>query len=175
MWKPFCRGRCEFSPSARAPAVCCSAVRSVHGWVNLGPCVSACALGQCLGNQLLVLSAQPGHLVVSQQVPPRDQSAQVSLGNSFLFQKRHRSNDSTASGRDRSHSCDSAEALPCKVKEEPWLQEMCNAFLQQYIQYLQSMGFILVQVRPPSPTTRRSVMFWEACWRKAHTLSHALV
>ncbi|KAM6262721.1 KICSTOR complex protein SZT2 isoform 1-T1 [Porphyrio hochstetteri] len=68
--------------------------------------------------------------------------------------KRHRSNDSTASGRDRSHSCDSAEALPCKVKEEPWLQEMCNAFLQQYIQYLQSMGFILVQVRPPSPTTR---------------------
>ncbi|KAJ7401941.1 Protein SZT2 [Pitangus sulphuratus] len=71
-------------------------------------------------------------------------------------QKRHRSNDSTASGRDRSHSCDSAESLPCKVKEEPWLQEMCNAFLQQYIQYLQSMGFILVQVRPPSPTTRSS-------------------
>ncbi|XP_064372150.1 KICSTOR complex protein SZT2 isoform X5 [Dromaius novaehollandiae] len=70
--------------------------------------------------------------------------------------KRHRSNDSTASGRDRSHSCDSTEALPCKLKEEPWLQEMCNAFLQQYIQYLQSMGFILVQVRPPSPTTRSS-------------------
>ncbi|KFV68484.1 Protein SZT2, partial [Dryobates pubescens] len=70
--------------------------------------------------------------------------------------KRHRSNDSTASGRDRSHSCDSTEALPCKGKEEPWLQEMCNAFLQQYIQYLQSMGFILVQVRPPSPTTRSS-------------------
>ncbi|KAM8805626.1 KICSTOR complex protein SZT2 [Eudromia elegans] len=68
--------------------------------------------------------------------------------------KRHRSNDSTASGRDRSHSCDSTEALPCKLKEEPWLQEMCNAFLQQYIQYLQSMGFILVQVRPPSPTAR---------------------
>ncbi|XP_074988028.1 KICSTOR complex protein SZT2 isoform X10 [Caretta caretta] len=65
--------------------------------------------------------------------------------------KRHRSSDSTASGRDRSHSCDSAEVLPCKLKEEPWLQEMCNAFLQQYIQYLQSMGFILVQVRPPSP------------------------
>ncbi|XP_067997638.1 KICSTOR complex protein SZT2 isoform X2 [Melanerpes formicivorus] len=70
--------------------------------------------------------------------------------------KRHRSNDSTASGRDRSHSCDSTESLPCKGKEEPWLQEMCNAFLQQYIQYLQSMGFILVQVRPPSPTTRSS-------------------
>ncbi|XP_030427546.1 KICSTOR complex protein SZT2 isoform X14 [Gopherus evgoodei] len=65
--------------------------------------------------------------------------------------KRHRSSDSTASGRDRSHSCDSAEVLPCKLKQEPWLQEMCNAFLQQYIQYLQSMGFILVQVRPPSP------------------------
>nr|XP_033772051.1 KICSTOR complex protein SZT2 isoform X2 [Geotrypetes seraphini] len=66
--------------------------------------------------------------------------------------KRHRSNDSTASGRDRSHSCDSLEMLPCKLKEEPWLQEMCNTFMQQYVQYLQSMGFILVQVRPPSPT-----------------------
>ncbi|XP_067423935.1 KICSTOR complex protein SZT2 [Emydura macquarii macquarii] len=70
--------------------------------------------------------------------------------------KRHRSSDSTASGRDRSHSCDSAEVLPCKLKEEPWLLEMCNAFLQQYIQYLQSMGFILVQVRPPSPTRSTS-------------------
>uniref|UniRef100_A0A8C3N101 Uncharacterized protein n=1 Tax=Geospiza parvula TaxID=87175 RepID=A0A8C3N101_GEOPR len=75
-------------------------------------------------------------------------------GCSHSVCKRHRSNDSTASGRDRSHSCDSADALPCKGKEEPWLQEMCNAFLQQYIQYLQSMGFILVQVRPPSPTAR---------------------
>jgi len=47
---------------------------------------------------------------------------------------------------------------------------MCNAFLQQYIQYLQSMGFILVQVRPPSPTTRRSVIFWEPrCWNRADT------
>uniref|UniRef100_A0A8C3F5R6 SZT2 subunit of KICSTOR complex n=1 Tax=Chrysemys picta bellii TaxID=8478 RepID=A0A8C3F5R6_CHRPI len=75
---------------------------------------------------------------------------------SLVFQKRHRSSDSTASGRDRSHSCDSAEVLPCKLKEEPWLQEMCNAFLQQYIQYLQSMGFILVQVRPPSPARSAS-------------------
>ncbi|XP_029474648.1 KICSTOR complex protein SZT2 isoform X2 [Rhinatrema bivittatum] len=65
--------------------------------------------------------------------------------------KRHRSNDSTASGRDRSHSCDSLETLPCKLKEEPWLQELCSTFMQHYIQYLQSMGFILVQVRPPSP------------------------
>uniref|UniRef100_A0A8C3T1F6 SZT2 subunit of KICSTOR complex n=1 Tax=Chelydra serpentina TaxID=8475 RepID=A0A8C3T1F6_CHESE len=54
------------------------------------------------------------------------------------------------------HSCDSAEVLPCKLKEEPWLQEMCSAFLQQYIQYLQSMGFILVQVRPPSPARSAS-------------------
>ncbi|XP_078074903.1 SZT2 subunit of KICSTOR complex isoform X3 [Mustelus asterias] len=66
--------------------------------------------------------------------------------------KRHRSNDSTASGRDRSHSCDSVETMPFKLKEEQWLGEISNAFMQQYIQYLQSMGFILVQVRPPSPT-----------------------
>ncbi|XP_014835309.1 PREDICTED: protein SZT2-like [Poecilia mexicana] len=41
--------------------------------------------------------------------------------------------------------------LPSRIKEEPWLLEISNNFLQQYIQYLQSMGFILVQVRPPSP------------------------
>ncbi|XP_048353115.1 KICSTOR complex protein SZT2 isoform X1 [Sphaerodactylus townsendi] len=66
--------------------------------------------------------------------------------------KRHHSNDSTASSRDRSHSCDSTEGLPCRTKDEAWLLELCHAFLQQYIQYLQSMGFILVQVRPTSPT-----------------------
>ncbi|KAK5869415.1 hypothetical protein PBY51_024133 [Eleginops maclovinus] len=65
--------------------------------------------------------------------------------------KRHRSNDSTASGRDRSYSTDSADMLPSRLKEEAWLQEISSTFLQQYVQYLQSMGFILVQVRPQSP------------------------
>uniref|UniRef100_A0A672N7A4 SZT2 subunit of KICSTOR complex n=1 Tax=Sinocyclocheilus grahami TaxID=75366 RepID=A0A672N7A4_SINGR len=59
--------------------------------------------------------------------------------------------DSTASGRDRSYSMDSADMLPSRLKEEPWLQEISSMFLQQYVQYLQSMGFILVQVRPQSP------------------------
>ncbi|XP_053717013.1 KICSTOR complex protein SZT2 isoform X1 [Synchiropus splendidus] len=65
--------------------------------------------------------------------------------------KRHRSNDSTASGRDRSYSTDSADMLPSRLKEEPWLLDISSTFLQQYVQYLQSMGFILVQVRPQSP------------------------
>ncbi|XP_035504823.1 KICSTOR complex protein SZT2 isoform X3 [Scophthalmus maximus] len=65
--------------------------------------------------------------------------------------KRHRSSDSTTSGRDRSYSTDSADILPSRRKEEPWLLEICSTFLQQYVQYLQSMGFILVQVRPQSP------------------------
>lgn len=73
-----------------------------------------------------------------------------------IYQKRHRSSDSTASGRDRSYSTDSAEMLPSRLKEEPWLLEISSSFLQQYVQYLQSMGFILVQVRPQSPA-RRSV------------------
>ncbi|KAF7203797.1 KICSTOR complex protein SZT2 isoform X2 [Nothobranchius furzeri] len=67
------------------------------------------------------------------------------------LKKRHRSSDSTASGRDRSYSTDSSEMLPSRLKEEPWLLEISSNFLQQYVQYLQSMGFILVQVRPPSP------------------------
>ncbi|XP_045905666.1 KICSTOR complex protein SZT2 isoform X11 [Micropterus dolomieu] len=65
--------------------------------------------------------------------------------------KRHCSSDSTASSRDRSYSTDSADMLPSRLKEEPWLLEISNTFLQQYVQYLQSMGFILVQVRPQSP------------------------
>ncbi|XP_069378746.1 KICSTOR complex protein SZT2 isoform X8 [Paralichthys olivaceus] len=65
--------------------------------------------------------------------------------------KRHRSSDSTASGRDRSYSTDSADMMPNRLKEEPWLLDICSTFLQQYVQYLQSMGFILVQVRPQSP------------------------
>ncbi|XP_042078063.1 KICSTOR complex protein SZT2 isoform X8 [Haplochromis burtoni] len=68
-----------------------------------------------------------------------------------LEKKRHRSSDSTASGRDRSYSTDSADMLPGRLKEESWLLEISSTFLQQYVQYLQSMGFILVQVRPQSP------------------------
>ncbi|XP_075997679.1 KICSTOR complex protein SZT2 isoform X4 [Genypterus blacodes] len=68
-----------------------------------------------------------------------------------LVKKRHRSSDSMASGRDRSYSTDSADMLPSRLKEEPWLLEISSVFLQQYVQYLQSMGFILVQVRPQSP------------------------
>lgn len=71
-----------------------------------------------------------------------------------VCQKRHRSSDSTASGRDRSYSTDSADMLPGRLKEEPWLLEISSTFLQQYVQYLQSMGFILVQVRPQSPARR---------------------
>ncbi|XP_041861304.1 KICSTOR complex protein SZT2 isoform X2 [Melanotaenia boesemani] len=71
--------------------------------------------------------------------------------NQPVVKKRHCSSDSTASGRDRSYSTDSAEMLPSRLKEEPWLLEISSNFLQQYVQYLQSMGFILVQVRPQSP------------------------
>ncbi|XP_036834349.1 KICSTOR complex protein SZT2-like [Oncorhynchus mykiss] len=65
--------------------------------------------------------------------------------------KRHHSSDSTATGRDRSYSTDSVDKLPNRLREGPWLQDISNTFLQQYVQYLQSMGFILVQVRPQFP------------------------
>uniref|UniRef100_A0A8B9LKH5 SZT2 subunit of KICSTOR complex n=1 Tax=Astyanax mexicanus TaxID=7994 RepID=A0A8B9LKH5_ASTMX len=64
------------------------------------------------------------------------------------FSRRHRSSDSAASMRERSLSTDSADS---RLKEEPWLQELSHTFLQQYVQYLQSLGFILVQIRPQSP------------------------
>ena len=78
----------------------------------------------------------------------------------FLYgwQKRHCSSDSAASGRDRSYSTDSADTIPSRLKEESWLLELSNTFLQQYIQYLQSTGFILVQIRPQSPA-RKLVLY----------------
>uniref|UniRef100_A0A4W5P2D4 Uncharacterized protein n=1 Tax=Hucho hucho TaxID=62062 RepID=A0A4W5P2D4_9TELE len=77
---------------------------------------------------------------------------QRSAQSNMPISKRHRSSDSTASGRDRSYSTDShADMLPSRLREAPWLQDISNTFLQQYVQYLQSMGFILVQVRPQSP------------------------
>ncbi|KAI4886625.1 hypothetical protein NFI96_012743, partial [Prochilodus magdalenae] len=65
-----------------------------------------------------------------------------------LAKKRHRSSDSAASSRERSLSTDSADV---RLRDEPWLQELSHTFLQQYVQYLQSLGFILVQIRPQSP------------------------
>ncbi|XP_032809002.2 KICSTOR complex protein SZT2 isoform X1 [Petromyzon marinus] len=40
---------------------------------------------------------------------------------------------------------------------EAWLLELCTAFIQQYVQYLQSLGFILVHLRPSTPARRSSV------------------
>uniref|UniRef100_A0A3Q3F4P2 SZT2 subunit of KICSTOR complex n=1 Tax=Labrus bergylta TaxID=56723 RepID=A0A3Q3F4P2_9LABR len=68
--------------------------------------------------------------------------------------KQHRPPSWISSGRDRSYSTDSGDMLPSRLKEEPWLLEISGTFLQQYVQYLQSMGFILVQVRPQSPAPR---------------------
>ncbi|XP_029606535.1 KICSTOR complex protein SZT2 isoform X2 [Salmo trutta] len=81
----------------------------------------------------------------------RKQIQEEQIVQTQQVKKRHCSSDSTASGRDRSYSTDSADMLPSRLREEPWLQDISNTFLQQYVQYLQSMGFILVQVRPQSP------------------------
>uniref|UniRef100_A0A4W5P9H7 SZT2 subunit of KICSTOR complex n=1 Tax=Hucho hucho TaxID=62062 RepID=A0A4W5P9H7_9TELE len=82
----------------------------------------------------------------------RKQIQEEHIVHTQQVKKRHRSSDSTASGRDRSYSTDShADMLPSRLREAPWLQDISNTFLQQYVQYLQSMGFILVQVRPQSP------------------------
>uniref|UniRef100_A0A8C9RR21 SZT2 subunit of KICSTOR complex n=1 Tax=Scleropages formosus TaxID=113540 RepID=A0A8C9RR21_SCLFO len=60
--------------------------------------------------------------------------------------------EGTHPGRDASLcNTDAADMLPSRLREEAWLQDISNTFLQQYVQYLQSIGFILVQVRPPSP------------------------
>ncbi|XP_047581362.1 KICSTOR complex protein SZT2 isoform X2 [Lutra lutra] len=70
-------------------------------------------------------------------------------------QRRHRP-ESGAGSREAPTSCESLDAPPPGAREEPWLKELSLAFLQQYVQYLQSMGFVLVPLRPPSPARSTS-------------------
>uniref|UniRef100_A0A8C7BGF6 SZT2 subunit of KICSTOR complex n=1 Tax=Neovison vison TaxID=452646 RepID=A0A8C7BGF6_NEOVI len=70
-------------------------------------------------------------------------------------QRRHRP-ESGAGSREAPTSCESSDAPPPGAREEPWLKELSLAFLQQYVQYLQSMGFVLVPLRPPSPARSTS-------------------
>ena len=39
--------------------------------------------------------------------------------------------------------------------EEAWHKELRSAYLQQYVQYMQSLRFIVVQSRPQSPKQSR--------------------
>ncbi|XP_066232164.1 KICSTOR complex protein SZT2 isoform X4 [Saccopteryx leptura] len=65
-------------------------------------------------------------------------------------QRRHRP-ESGSGSREAPTSCEALDGPPPVAREEPWLKELSLAFLQQYVQYLQSMGFVLVPLRPPSP------------------------
>ncbi|XP_037356879.1 KICSTOR complex protein SZT2 isoform X2 [Talpa occidentalis] len=72
-------------------------------------------------------------------------------------QRRHRP-ESGSGSREAASSCESSDVPPPSAREEPWLKELSLAFLQQYVQYLQSMGFALVPLRPPSPARSTSRM-----------------
>lgn len=43
------------------------------------------------------------------------------------------------------------EAKSKSGQEEPWHAELRHSFVNQYIQYVQSLGFVQVQTRPASP------------------------
>lgn len=64
--------------------------------------------------------------------------------------------ESGSGGREVPTSCESLDVPPPGAREEPWLKELSLAFLQQYVQYLQSIGFVLVPLRPPSPARSTS-------------------
>ncbi|GAB1288821.1 KICSTOR complex protein SZT2 [Apodemus speciosus] len=64
--------------------------------------------------------------------------------------------ESGSGGREGPTSCESLEVPPPGAREEPWLKELSVAFLQQYVQYLQSISFVLVPLRPPSPARSTS-------------------
>ncbi|XP_029802993.1 KICSTOR complex protein SZT2 isoform X7 [Suricata suricatta] len=70
-------------------------------------------------------------------------------------QRRHRP-ESGSGSREAPTSCEPSDVPPPSAREEPWLKELSLAFLQQYVQYLQSMGFVLVPLRPPSPARSTS-------------------
>ncbi|XP_077006090.1 KICSTOR complex protein SZT2 isoform X2 [Tamandua tetradactyla] len=70
-------------------------------------------------------------------------------------QRRHRLELGSGS-REAPPSCESSDMPLLGAREEPWLKELSLTFLQQYVQYLQSIGFALVPLRPPSPTRSTS-------------------
>ncbi|XP_060062042.1 KICSTOR complex protein SZT2 isoform X2 [Erinaceus europaeus] len=70
-------------------------------------------------------------------------------------QRRHRP-ESGSGSREAPGGCESSEVPLPSAREEPWLKELSLAFLQQYVQYLQSVGFVLVPLRPPSPARSTS-------------------
>ncbi|XP_064137907.1 KICSTOR complex protein SZT2 isoform X5 [Loxodonta africana] len=70
-------------------------------------------------------------------------------------QRRHRP-DSGSGSREALPGCESSDVPLPGAREEPWLKELSLAFLQQYVQYLQSIGFVLVPLRPPSPARSTS-------------------
>uniref|UniRef100_H0XD15 SZT2 subunit of KICSTOR complex n=1 Tax=Otolemur garnettii TaxID=30611 RepID=H0XD15_OTOGA len=70
-------------------------------------------------------------------------------------QRRHHP-ESGSGSREAPASCESLDVPPPGAREEPWLKELSVAFLQQYVQYLQSIGFVLVPLRPPSPARSTS-------------------
>ncbi|KAM6172949.1 KICSTOR complex protein SZT2 isoform 3-T3 [Erethizon dorsatum] len=70
-------------------------------------------------------------------------------------QRRHRPEPGPGN-RETPGSCESLDVPPPGAREEPWLKELSVAFLQQYVQYLQSIGFVLVPLRPPSPARSTS-------------------
>ncbi|XP_069843557.1 KICSTOR complex protein SZT2 isoform X3 [Dipodomys merriami] len=70
-------------------------------------------------------------------------------------QRRHRP-ESGSGNREAPASCESLDVPLPGAREEPWLKELSVAFMQQYVQYLQSIGFALVPLRPPSPSRSTS-------------------
>ncbi|KAM6217019.1 KICSTOR complex protein SZT2 [Rhynchocyon petersi] len=70
-------------------------------------------------------------------------------------QRRHRP-ESGSGSREVPSGCESSDVPPPGAREEPWLKELSLSFLQQYVQYLQSISFVLVPLRPPSPARSTS-------------------
>uniref|UniRef100_A0A8C6RHF6 SZT2 subunit of KICSTOR complex n=1 Tax=Nannospalax galili TaxID=1026970 RepID=A0A8C6RHF6_NANGA len=64
--------------------------------------------------------------------------------------------NSGSGGREAPTSCESLDVPLPGAREEPWLKELSLSFLQQYVQYLQSISFVLVPLRPPSPARSTS-------------------
>uniref|UniRef100_A0A8C4QMF7 SZT2 subunit of KICSTOR complex n=1 Tax=Eptatretus burgeri TaxID=7764 RepID=A0A8C4QMF7_EPTBU len=46
------------------------------------------------------------------------------------------------------------QAAALRPRADAWVQELCTAFMQQFLQFLQSHGFILIQLQPHTPSRR---------------------
>ena len=67
---------------------------------------------------------------------------------SSCFRSRHESGNSMQSGRNSPAGGGSPPRQPRRPTDDHWHQSLCSAYLQEYVQYLHTLGFLQMEIKP---------------------------